>query len=73
MQAACFDAACQQQKDTLLIASIALPLLVLLAAIAYLLRPPPQGSIEDGTLFEDGTTGELPARPPARLPGRLAA
>lgn len=68
LQAACFDAACQQQKDTLLIISLALPVLALAAAIAYLLRPPPQGSIDDGTLFEDGTTGE-----PFLFPSQIAA
>lgn len=104
LQPSCFDSACQQEKDTLLIArctcwpsclaarsascaipplrvccllygwwlrlhhsagpvpctcSLAVPLLMLVAAVAYLLRPPPQGSLDDGTLFEDRKTGAL--------------
>lgn len=37
--------------------SLTAPLLVLAAALAYLLRPPPQSSLDEGTLFEDESTG----------------
>lgn len=39
--------------------AITLPLLVLVGAVAYLLRPLPQERVEAGELFEDETTGAL--------------
>lgn len=59
LQPSCFDAACQRQKDALLVASLLAPLLIFGAAAAYLLRPPPQASLDDGSLFQDSSTGAV--------------
>lgn len=68
LQAACFDPACQAEKDALLIASIALPLLALVAGIAYLLRPPPKARLDAGTLIKDNSTGVGAASLPVMVP-----
>ncbi|KAI7845690.1 hypothetical protein COHA_000804 [Chlorella ohadii] len=70
LQPSCFDAECQREKDLLLEASLALPILVLVASVAFLLRPPPQGSIDEGRLFEDPKTGILFEAPPGAAPER---
>lgn len=48
--------------------SLVVPLLVLAAAVAFLLRPPPQGSIDEGRLFEDESTGARYRPIPLPLP-----
>ncbi|PRW44349.1 thioredoxin-disulfide reductase [Chlorella sorokiniana] len=70
LQPSCFDAECQREKDMLLEASLAIPVLVLFASVAFLLRPPPQGSIDEGRLFEDPKTGILFEAPPGAAPER---
>ncbi|KAL4428114.1 hypothetical protein ABPG75_002203 [Micractinium tetrahymenae] len=70
LQPACFDADCERQKDMLLVASLAFPLLVLAAAVAYLLRPPPQSSLDEGSLFEDESTGTIFEAPEGAAPER---
>lgn len=43
--------------------SLAIPVLVLVASVAFLLRPPPQGSIDEGRLFKDPKTGGCAGAP----------
>lgn len=50
--------------------SLAVPMLVLAAAVAFLLRPPPPGSIDEGRLFQDESTGTLFEAAPGSAPER---
>jgi hypothetical protein len=49
---------------------LAIPLLVLFVAAAFLLRPPPQESFDEGRLFEDGQTGAVFEAPEGAVPER---
>lgn len=70
LQPACFDEACGRARDTLLVVSLVLPVLALVAAVSYLLRPPPQESLDDGSVFADESTGTLFEAPGGATPER---
>jgi hypothetical protein len=50
---------CQANADRTFLLALAVPLAAAAAAVAYLLRPPPQELKESGQLFEDEATGFL--------------
>jgi hypothetical protein len=50
---------CQANADRTFLLALAVPLAAAAAAVAYLLRPPPQELKESGQVFEDEATGFL--------------
>jgi hypothetical protein len=62
---ACFSAECQEAKDAVFLASLALPPLLLAAAAAWLLRGPPPDA---ANLFRDSSTGVIYEAPDGEQP-----
>ncbi|GAB4813742.1 hypothetical protein N2152v2_000788 [Parachlorella kessleri] len=56
--------------DRAFLAAVGIPLAVLVAAVAYLTRPPPQDRLDSGELFEDSITGTVFEAPEGTQPER---
>lgn len=61
---------CQDQVDRMFIIAIAIPISVAVAAIVYLLKPPPEAAMREAGVFSDPFTGNVFESPEGEQPER---